>query len=115
MLASEFVDELARAAPETPVTGVLSWHLDVLQGQAGDELMSRLAELKQPVLGRLGMIPGMCINPLPGMPHAIAMAPAQRWREFLRDLSWLADSPDIDIAANRAVFHAHGASATSTV
>lgn len=104
MLTSDFKTELDLAAPEQPVTGILSWKIDD-QKLHDRAYLTRIESLKRAWLIRLGSVAGVRVNPLHGMPQAIVQASAETWRELIRDNAPLQERDEVELSANNIEFH----------
>ena len=99
MLAPDFAAEIGRASRGQNVTAILSWRTPAHSGASG-----AIARAKQTLIDELGSIEGVRINPLPGFPQLIVVAPAGVWQSFIKRNAWLRNSDQVEVVGNRQVF-----------
>ena len=99
MLARDFAAEIARVGSGQNVTAVLHWRTPARIG-ASDSI----ADAKQSLIDDLGRVEGVRINPLPGFPQLIIVAPADVWRSFIQRNAWLQDSDQVEVVGNGQMF-----------
>lgn len=100
MLAPDFAAEIGRVSSGENVTAILSWrapsHVGTFSGA--------IARVKETLIDELGLIEGVRINPLPGFPQMIVVAPAGVWRAFIMRNAWLRNSDQVDVVGNNQAF-----------
>ncbi|MGB7976051.1 MAG: hypothetical protein WCF81_17280 [Roseiarcus sp.] len=100
MLSPDFAAEIGRVDSRENVTAILNWrapaHLGAFAGA--------IPHAKQTVIDDLGLIDGVQINPLPGFPQLIVVAPAGVWQSFIRQNAWLRNSDQVEVVGNSSVF-----------
>lgn len=104
MLSEDFLRELAAAVPGGRVTGVVSWQLPWSAGGA-ETVLAAIRDAKRPLLEAAQACPGVRVNSLDGMPQSILDAPAESWRQLLRDEPELFEGEALIVDANPQVFH----------
>ena len=104
MLSEAFLKELDEAVPDARVTGVVSWQLPRTAGGAAT-VLAAIRDAKRPLLVAARGYPGARVNSLDGMPHTILDAPAESWRQLLRDEPELLAGEALVVDANPRVFH----------
>ncbi|RAI00005.1 hypothetical protein DLJ53_19940 [Acuticoccus sediminis] len=95
--------EIGDAAPAARVTAVVSVAPELFGGIAGEDVLQRMTAAKQPVLEALQSMQGVQVNALPGLPHAIAVAPAAEWQALIERNPWLSESDGVRLDPNEVV------------
>lgn len=103
MLTDDLHRQIYESDAEEPITVVLQVLTNGTAEEAGASLTERIELAKRPLLDALEKMHRVRVNPLTGMPQAIAKAPAGSWRDLLENTAWLAFSPDYRLMTNVAI------------
>ena len=104
MLSEAFKMELAKAVPGARVTGVVHWEMPKQAVEGAEAGSAALAQAKRPLLEAARACSGTRFNALEALPQSILDAPAESWRQLLRDKRELLESAAFVVEANLRVF-----------